>query len=166
MAEQHAKALQAVREAEERDKREEAESIEAEKRREKENDLHKEDRDRPDRDRDRERERDRSDRDHRVRPRTPDEDVLLDGEEDDVMSPPPMKRERSDSVEGRTNGGGAIGGANIRIASRGESGDRSLVVSLEINSIMYQGVLFAQPTSSHLREKHTPNSANTNSNNL
>ena len=49
----------------------------------------------------------------------------------------------------------------------GESGDRSLVVSLEINSIMYQGVLFAQPTSSHLREKHTPNnSANTNSNNL
>merc|ERR1711899_195816 len=97
-----------------------------EKRREKENDIHKEDRDRPDRERDRERERDRSDRDHRVRPRTPDEDVLLDGEEDDVMSPPPMKRERSDSVEGRTNGG-AIGGANIRIASRGESGDRSLV---------------------------------------
>lgn len=28
----------------------------------------------------------------------------------------------------------------------GESGDSSLVVSLEINSVMYQGVLFAQPT--------------------
>jgi len=164
MAEQHARALQAVREAEERDKKEEAESIEAEKRREKENDIHKEDRDRPDGERHREREHDRSDREHRVRPRTPDEDVLLDGEEDDVMSPPPMKRERSDSVEGRTNGGGAIGGANIRIASRGESGDRSLVVSLEINSIMYQGVLFAQPTS---RGKQAPNnSANTNSNNI
>ena len=29
----------------------------------------------------------------------------------------------------------------------GESGDSSLVVSLEINSVMYQGVLFAQPGS-------------------
>ena len=29
----------------------------------------------------------------------------------------------------------------------GESGDSSLVVSLEINSVMYQGVLFAQPSS-------------------
>merc|ERR1719367_1013169 len=115
MAEQHARALQAVREAEERDKKEEAESIEAEKRREKENDIHKEDRDRPDRERDREREHDRSDREHRVRPRTPDEDVLLDGEEDDALSPP-MKRERSDSTEGRANGGSTIGGANIRIA--------------------------------------------------
>ena len=118
MAEQHARALQAVRDAEERDKKEEAESIEADKRREKENDILKEDRERSDRARNRD--RDRSEREHRVRPRTPDEDVLLDGEEDDVMSPPPMKRERSDSVEGRTNGGGAIGGANIRIASRGK----------------------------------------------
>ena len=102
-----------------RDKKEEAECIEAEKRREKENEIRKEDRDRTERERDRER-RDRSDREHRVRPRTPDEDVLLDGEEDDALSPPPMKRERSDSTEGRTNGGGAIGGANIKIASRGK----------------------------------------------
>ena len=28
----------------------------------------------------------------------------------------------------------------------GENGDSSLVVSLEINSVMYQGVLFAQPS--------------------
>ena len=119
MAEQHARALQAVREAEERDKKEEAECIEAEKRREKENEIRKEDRDRTERERDRER-RDRSDREHRVRPRTPDEDVLLDGEEDDALSPPPMKRERSDSTEGRTNGGSTIGGANIRIANRGK----------------------------------------------
>ena len=48
----------------------------------------------------------------------------------------------------------------------GESGDRSLVVSLEINSIMYQGVLFAQPSSSHLRGKQAPNSSANNSNNL
>ena len=117
MAEQHARALKAVREAEERDKKEEAESIEAEKRREKENDIRKDDHDRPERERDRERER--SDRDRRVRPRTPDEDVLLDGEEDDGLSPPPMKRERSESTDTRTNGGNPIGGANIRIASRG-----------------------------------------------
>ena len=118
MAEQHARALQAVRDAEERDKKEEADCIEAEKRREKENEIRKEDRERPERERDRE--RDRSDREHRVRPRTPDEDVLLDGEEDDALSPP-MKRERSDSTEGRANGGSTIGGANIRIASRGKT---------------------------------------------
>ena len=28
----------------------------------------------------------------------------------------------------------------------GENGDSSLMVSLEINSVMYQGVLFAQPS--------------------
>ena len=99
------------------DGEEEADCIEAEKRLEKENEIRKEDRERPERERDRE--RDRSDREHRVRPRTPDEDVLLDGEEDDALSPP-MKRERSDSTEGRTNGGSTIGGANIRIASRGK----------------------------------------------
>ena len=47
----------------------------------------------------------------------------------------------------------------------GESGDRSLVVSLEINSIMYQGVLFAQPTSSHLRGKQAPNNSSANNTN-
>jgi len=67
-------------------------------------------------------------------------------DEEDDMSPPPMKRERSDSFDHR-NGSPLGMGANIRIANRGESGDSSLVVSLEINSVMYQGVLFAQPGS-------------------
>merc|ERR1719400_2432205 len=67
-------------------------------------------------------------------------------EDDEDMSPPPMKRERVDSFDHR-NGSPVMSGANIRIANRGESGDSSLVVSLEINSVMYQGVLFAQPGS-------------------
>ena len=53
--------------------------------------------------------------------------VRLRGEEDDDdivddvdnCSPPPMKRERHDSGEGRSNGSPALGGANIRISSRG-----------------------------------------------
>ena len=64
---------------------------------------------------------------------------------DDDLAPPPMKRERQDSFDQRN--GSPVGlGAHIRIANRGESGDSSMVVSLEINSVMYQGVLFAQPT--------------------
>ncbi|XP_066949133.1 AT-rich interactive domain-containing protein 3C-like isoform X2 [Macrobrachium rosenbergii] len=41
---------------------------------------------------------------------------------------------------------GQAGGANIKITSRGDgrNGDQSLVVSMEINGILYQGVLFAQ----------------------
>ena len=53
-----------------------------------------------------------------------DEDIV---EEVGGCSPPPMKRERHDSAgEGRTSNGrrspqGALGGANIRISSRGKS---------------------------------------------
>jgi len=75
-----------------------------------------------------------------------------DDDEDEDLSPPPMKRERHYSRGGadqetKHNGQPSppLGGANIRIANRGEAGDSSLVVSLEINSVMYQGVLFAQP---------------------
>lgn len=119
MVEQQARALQAAREAEaaSREKDKEVSSTERLQRDLKERPLV------------RERESDTRDR-----------------EEDDEMSPPPLKRERQDSFEGRSNGS-PIAGANIRIANRGESGDSSLVVSLEINSVMYQGVLFAQPTS-------------------
>jgi len=80
-------------------------------------------------------------------------------DEEDDMSPPPMKRERSDSFDHR-NGSPLGMGANIRIANRGESGDSSLVVSLEINSVMYQGVLFAQPGSLSSSKKIS-SSANT-----
>ena len=40
----------------------------------------------------------------------------------------------------------------------GDSGDSSLVVSLEINSVMYQGVLFAQPKSDKAASGHFPTS--------
>ena len=38
----------------------------------------------------------------------------------------------------------------------GDSGDSSLVVSLEINSVMYQGVLFAQPKVDKAASGHFP----------
>mgnify|MGYP001261829192 CR=1 FL=1 len=42
----------------------------------------------------------------------------------------------------------------------GESGDSSLVVSLEINSVMYQGVLFAQPASlSKVKDRNSSSSS-------
>ena len=41
----------------------------------------------------------------------------------------------------------------------GDSGDSSLVVSLEINSVMYQGVLFAQPKSDKAAPGHFPASS-------
>jgi len=42
-------------------------------------------------------------------------------------------------------------GAHIKVTSKGDSttDDGSLVVSMEINGTMYQGVLFAQTTTSH-----------------
>eukprot|EP00096_Caligus_rogercresseyi_P014041 TRINITY_DN6589_c0_g1_i1.p1 TRINITY_DN6589_c0_g1~~TRINITY_DN6589_c0_g1_i1.p1 ORF type:complete len:538 (-),score=179.05 TRINITY_DN6589_c0_g1_i1:688-2301(-) len=99
-------------------------------------------------------------------------------------SPPPVKRERteaasnttpgnnsgnnsannsSSSTAGEKSGGKSPGtpenGANIRIASRGDnSGDSSLVVSLEINSVMYQGVLFAQSSTTPGEAKSSANS--------
>ena len=103
-------------------------------------------------------------------------------------SPPPMKRERRVSRPSeerrRTYARSPVGnsgvGANIRISSRGkstrrrstkpcplsllflpfpgDSGDSSLVVSLEINSVMYQGVLFAQPKSDKAASGHFPTS--------
>merc|ERR1712018_770340 len=86
--------------------------------------------------------------------RSKDSDKSRDIEEDDDMSPPPMKRERVDSFDHR-NGSPVLPGANIRIANRGDSGDSSLVVSLEINSVMYQGVLFAQPSLSKVSKDRT-----------
>jgi len=77
-------------------------------------------------------------------------------EEMDV-SPPPMNKDKIVEIyEGKSNGDtpgsprSQTTGTNIKISSRGESAaeESSLVVSLEINSVMYQGVLFAQPISS------------------
>ena len=66
--------------------------------------------------RERHRERDRS-REDRVS--GGDRDQVIDDDED--LSPSSsVKRERQDSFEGRSHNGSPIGGANIRIANRGE----------------------------------------------
>eukprot|EP00095_Tigriopus_kingsejongensis_P003170 snap_masked-scaffold91_size383040-processed-gene-0.2 protein:Tk03170 transcript:snap_masked-scaffold91_size383040-processed-gene-0.2-mRNA-1 annotation:"protein dead ringer homolog" len=85
-----------------------------------------------------------------------------DRDDDSAHSPPPMKRERRDSIEDSRRNGSPMGGANIRISSRGDSGDSSLVVTLEINSVMYQGVLFAQPKNNTNSNNSHPKEAKAN----
>ncbi|KAB7496707.1 hypothetical protein Anas_05748, partial [Armadillidium nasatum] len=67
--------------------------------------------------------------------------------------PPSAKRPHDEPLNQRLptpNGGSStslsVPGANIKITSRGDGRgqDQSLVVSMEINGILYQGVLFAQ----------------------
>jgi len=83
------------------------------------------------------------------------------GEEEfeEGVSPPPCKRsagemedeeeeevaplgERQDSLIHNT-----IPGTNIKITTRGEGSDSSLVVSMELNGLTYQGILFQKPRS-------------------
>ena len=97
-----------------------------------------------------------------------------------------VSEERRRTAHTRSPVGNSGGGANIKISSRGsdqmgsdtllntdphqvapcsifplpfipgDSGDSSLVVSLEINSVMYQGVLFAQPKVDKAPSGHFP----------
>lgn len=66
--------------------------------------------------------------------------------QDDDMSPPnsPAPSELSPSQPQTPTIGGLS--TNIKITNRGDArnGDNSLVVSMELNGVMYQGVLFAQ----------------------
>merc|ERR550532_1587474 len=83
------------------------------------------------------------------------------GEEEfeEGVSPPPCKRsagemedeedeevaplgERQDSLIHNT-----IPGTNIKITTRGQGSDSSLVVSMELNGLTYQGILFQKPRS-------------------
>ncbi|XP_067001246.1 protein dead ringer isoform X2 [Anabrus simplex] len=66
-------------------------------------------------------------------------------EHEEPVGPPPAKRLLGDEDGVKM----AQSGTHIKIASRGDGRagmDNSLVVSMEINGIMYQGVLFAQST--------------------
>ncbi|XP_023709417.1 protein dead ringer isoform X2 [Cryptotermes secundus] len=66
-------------------------------------------------------------------------------ESDESLGPPPPKRIMSS--EDNMNKHSGVAGTHIKIASRGDGRagiDNSLVVSMEINGVMYQGVLFAQ----------------------
>ncbi|XP_017878224.1 protein dead ringer isoform X2 [Ceratina calcarata] len=72
--------------------------------------------------------------------------------------PPPVKRPLSDDDSPLDKS--APVGTHIKISNRGDgrNGDNSLVVSMELNGIMYQGVLFAQS------ENGTANSTSGSSN--
>ncbi|XP_043279131.1 protein dead ringer-like isoform X2 [Venturia canescens] len=60
--------------------------------------------------------------------------------------PPPAKRLLSDDDSPNEKHVPALAGTHIKISNRGDgrNGDNSLVVSMELNGVMYQGVLFAQ----------------------
>ncbi|XP_015594703.1 protein dead ringer isoform X2 [Cephus cinctus] len=63
--------------------------------------------------------------------------------------PPPAKRLLSDDDSPAEKSVPALAGTHIKISNRGDgrNGDNSLVVSMELNGVMYQGVLFAQTES-------------------
>jgi len=81
-----------------------------------------------------------------------------DEDSDEGVSPPPSKRiagEEDDDEEvtalserrGDTLIHNTIPGTNIKITTRGEGSDSSLVVSMELNGLTYQGILFQKPAS-------------------
>ncbi|XP_061927538.1 protein dead ringer isoform X5 [Apis cerana] len=75
--------------------------------------------------------------------------------------PPPAKRLLSDEDSPPEKNAPATLGTHIKISNRGDgrNGDNSLVVSMELNGVMYQGVLFAQSDS-----RSTSSTASTNNN--
>ncbi|XP_076236263.1 retained [Calliopsis andreniformis] len=76
--------------------------------------------------------------------------------------PPPAKRLLSDEDSPADKKIPASVGTHIKISNRGDgrNGDNSLVVSMELNGVMYQGVLFAQTDS-----RTTNSTAASNNNN-
>lgn len=74
---------------------------------------------------------------------------------DEGVSPPPCKRPHSgedDDVTALPDRReqmihNTIPGTNIKITSRGEGPESSLVVSMELNGLTYQGILFQKPSS-------------------
>ncbi|KAK0088059.1 hypothetical protein PV325_013247 [Microctonus aethiopoides] len=66
----------------------------------------------------------------------------------DSCAPPPLKRSLFDDDVNNVNDKSVptFAGTHIKISNRGDNktGDNSLVVSMELNGVMYQGVLFAQ----------------------
>ncbi|OAD62519.1 Protein dead ringer [Eufriesea mexicana] len=76
--------------------------------------------------------------------------------------PPPAKRLLSDDDSPIEKNATASVGTHIKISNRGDgrNGDNSLVVSMELNGVMYQGVLFAQSDSRTASSTATSNSNN------
>ncbi|CAL7936838.1 unnamed protein product [Xylocopa violacea] len=76
--------------------------------------------------------------------------------------PPPAKRLLSDDDSPLEKSATASIGTHIKISNRGDgrSGDNSLVVSMELNGVMYQGVLFAQSDSRSANSTATSSNSN------
>ncbi|XP_069672823.1 protein dead ringer isoform X3 [Periplaneta americana] len=73
------------------------------------------------------------------------QESIVKRESEESVGPPPPKRILSEEDNMKMHSG--VAGTHIKIASRGDGRagmDNSLVVSMEINGVMYQGVLFAQ----------------------
>ena len=78
--------------------------------------------------------------------------------EGEEVSPPPCKRQDRGHMENNTEEEvsptprpdretlkhNTIPGTNIKITTRGEGSESSLVVSMELNGLTYQGILFQQ----------------------
>ncbi|XP_012286449.1 protein dead ringer isoform X2 [Orussus abietinus] len=77
--------------------------------------------------------------------------------------PPAAKRSLSDDESPTEKKFGALPGTHIKISNRGDgrNGDNSLVVSMELNGVMYEGVLFAQTDNSRSATSTTTNSTKT-----
>nr|XP_034196672.1 AT-rich interactive domain-containing protein 3C-like isoform X2 [Osmia lignaria] len=83
-----------------------------------------------------------------------------------TTGPPPAKRLLADDDSPMEKHPTASVGTHIKISNRGDgrNGDNSLVVSMELNGVMYQGVLFAQSDSrTTASTAATNNSSNSNS---
>ncbi|XP_076176169.1 retained isoform X2 [Ptiloglossa arizonensis] len=80
--------------------------------------------------------------------------------------PPPAKRLLSDDDSPTEKNTPTSVGTHIKISNRGDgrNGDNSLVVSMELNGVMYQGVLFAQ-SDTRTNTATNNNSSNNNNNN-
>ncbi|XP_060817803.1 protein dead ringer isoform X4 [Bombus pascuorum] len=76
--------------------------------------------------------------------------------------PPPAKRLLSQDDSPMEKSATVATGTHIKISNRGDgrNGDNSLVVSMELNGVMYQGVLFAQNDSTTTNDTSTCGSNN------
>ncbi|XP_053975287.1 AT-rich interactive domain-containing protein 3C-like isoform X3 [Hylaeus anthracinus] len=91
--------------------------------------------------------------------------VKRDPELISTPGPPPAKRLLSDDDSPIEKNTPTSIGTHIKISNRGDgrNGDNSLVVSMELNGVMYQGVLFAQSDSRIATSTATNNNNSTKS---
>ncbi|XP_071862543.1 retained isoform X3 [Bombus fervidus] len=89
--------------------------------------------------------------------------IKKDQDLSNTPGPPPAKRLLSEDETPMEKSATVATGTHIKISNRGDgrNGDNSLVVSMELNGVMYQGVLFAQSDSR--TTNNTPTCSSNNS---